>query len=60
LACAEIEEEIGEASQADDEAEEAADISFKCLPQIGKPGRALCQAYKVLSIESMEANCHQN
>jgi hypothetical protein len=43
----EIEEEIGEASsEADDEAEEAEQI-FKCLPEIGRPGRVLAQAYKV-------------
>ncbi len=43
----EIEEEIGEASsEADDEAEDAQQI-FKCLPEIGRPGRVLAQAYKV-------------
>ena len=39
---------MGEAGEADDEAEEAAAASqFKCLPEIGRPGRALAQAYKV-------------
>jgi hypothetical protein len=43
----EIEEEMGEASsEADDEAEDAQQI-FKCLPEIGRPGRVLAQAYKV-------------
>ncbi len=50
----EIEEEIGEASsEADDEAEEAQQI-FKCLPEIGRPGRVLAQAYKVSHLTSKE------